>query len=158
MNHKKDLEYRRDNVVLLYSEGHNHSQIAKILHVSRPTVTRDIHHRMQQTKEKTKTFLDETLPFENEVCRVGLNKILEKVWDIINNKKSSEKTLLQALSLAKDCYVTRMHLLDSQNDIHRAMELVVQYKVEQERINLESDSYLKELREPTDNAMSNRKF
>jgi hypothetical protein len=38
------------------------------------------------------------------------------------------------------------------------MELVVQYKVEQERINLESDSYLKELREPTDDAMSNRKF
>jgi len=56
---------------------------------------------MQQTKEKATTFLDETLPFENEVCRVGLNKILEKVWNIINNKESSEKSVLQALSLLK---------------------------------------------------------
>jgi hypothetical protein len=141
MDHK-DLEYRRDRIVSLYSEGRNHSQIAKVLHMSRPTVTRDLHYRMQQTKEKAKTFLEETLPFESEVCRVGLNKILERVWDIINDKQSSEKVVLQALSLAKDCYVTRMHLLESQNNIHREIEVVIQYKEEQERISrLEFESF-----------------
>ncbi|MGH9987963.1 MAG: hypothetical protein ACRD8W_28825 [Nitrososphaeraceae archaeon] len=158
MNHK-DLEYRRDRIVSLYSEGRNHSQIAKILHISRPTVTRDLHIRMEQTKKKVNEFLEERLPFESEVCRVGLSKVLEKVWNIINDKQSSEKAILQALSLAKDCYISRMHLLESQNNIHREIEVVLQYKEEQERITrLESDRYQRELMEPTDYALSNRKF
>ena len=103
----KDLEYRRDEIISLYSRGRNHSEIAKILHVSRPAVTLDLHYRMQKTKEKAGTFLEETLTFENEVCRVGLNKVLEKVWDIIIDSRSSEKSVLQmepsdyALSQAK---------------------------------------------------------
>jgi predicted XRE-type DNA-binding protein len=158
MNHK-DLEYRRDRIVSLYSEGRNHSQIAKILHISRPTVTRDLHYCMKQTKEKAQTFLEEKLPFEGEACRVGLNKVLEKVWDIIQDKQTSEKAILQALALAKDCYISRMHLLESQSDIHREIEVVSQYKEEQERISrLESDRYQRELMEPTDYALSNAKF
>jgi predicted Zn-ribbon and HTH transcriptional regulator len=134
MNHEKDLECRRDRVISLYSEGRNHSQIAKILHVSRPTVTRDIYHRMRQTKEKANMFLEETLLFENEVCRAGLNKVLERVWDIVNEKQSSEMTVLKALALAKDYYVSRMHLLETNDGLHRAMEQVLQYKEEQQRI------------------------
>jgi DNA-binding transcriptional regulator LsrR (DeoR family) len=78
MNHEKDLEYLRDKVIPEYSQGHNHSQIAKILHISRPTVTRDLHFRMQETKEKAKMFLEETVQFESEVCRFGLNNVLKK--------------------------------------------------------------------------------
>jgi len=84
---------------------------------------------------------------------------LEKVWNIINDTQSSEKAILQALSLAKDSYISRMHLLESQNNIHREIEVVLQYKEEQERITrLESDRYQRELMGTTDYALSNAKF
>jgi hypothetical protein len=52
-----------------------------------------------------------------------------------------------------------MHLLESQNNIHREIEVGLHYKEEQERITrLESDRYQRELMGPTDYALSNAKF
>jgi hypothetical protein len=114
---------------------------------------------MRQTKEKANMFLEETLLFENEVCRAGLNKVLERVWDIVNEKQSSEMTVLKALALAKDCYVSRMHLLETNDGLHRAMEQVLQYKEEQQRIiQEEKNRYMLEQSDPTEYALSQRKF
>jgi predicted transcriptional regulator len=108
MNNKQpNLEWRRDRIVELYSEGRNQSQIAQILKISQPTVFRDLRYQRRQSRNKVKTYLDEYLPFEHNVCQVGINRILRKVWDFINNNQSSEKVIFQALSLAKDCYAMK---------------------------------------------------
>lgn len=153
---RKDLEWRRDKVIELYCEGRNRSAIAKILHTNYLTVHRDLHFRMQQTKDKAQGYLDKKLPFELEVCRVGLDKVLEKVWEFINNNESSEKSKLQALSLAKDCYTTRLELLVNEIDVHRSMELIFQYNEQQNGIPTSYDKFIHS--QTTDYAMSQRKF
>lgn len=152
-----DLEWRRDKVIELYSEGLSRSAIAKSLHMNNLTVHRDLHYRMQLTREKAKDYLDKRLPFEVEVCRVGLDRVLEKIWGIINSRDSSEKSKLQALSLAKDCYATRKELLDSEIDIRQSLELLSQHIEEQKRILSPSPTSYESF-VASDYAMSQRKF
>jgi Helix-turn-helix domain of resolvase len=156
MNHER-IEYRRDRVIELYSEGRNRSTIAKTLRLSRSTVKRDIRCRMQETKNKMRLFYDEKLPFEHELFRIGLDKILEKTWEIINNNGSSEKMKLLALSLAKDCYLTRMQLLDSKVEVQQIMQSIEAYNEEQQRITLRH-AYESANPGQTEYALSNRKF
>ena len=152
-----ELEWRRDKVVALYSEGRNQSTIAKILHLSRVTVHRDLHYKIQETRSKARIFLEERIPFENEICRVGLNKVLEKVWDIINDERTSERARLHALSLAKDCYAMRMNLLESKAEIEQTMQLIFKHQEElQEQV---ANSFASaHLTEPTDYRLSQCKF
>jgi DNA-binding transcriptional regulator LsrR (DeoR family) len=110
-NKQSNLEWRRNRIVELYSEGRNQSQIAQILKISQPTVFRDLQYQRRQSRNKVKTYLDEYVPFEHNTCQVGINKILRKAWDIINDDDSSENAVFKALSLAKDCYIVKNDLL-----------------------------------------------
>jgi hypothetical protein len=38
----------------------------------RVTVHRDLHYKIEETRSKARSFLEERIPFENEVCRIGL--------------------------------------------------------------------------------------
>jgi predicted RNA-binding protein len=155
------LESRRDNVVALYSEGRSQSAIARILDMRRVTVHRDLHYKIQENKVKARTFIEERIPFENEVCRIGLNKVLEKVWDIINNIKTSDRIRLHALSLAKDCYAMRMDLFESKVEIEQTMQLIVQRQEQIQKEIIDSvtnPKYMTAAGEPSDYALSQRKF
>jgi hypothetical protein len=33
---------------------------------------RDLHYKIEETRSKARSFLEERIPFENEVCRIGL--------------------------------------------------------------------------------------
>jgi hypothetical protein len=38
----------------------------------RVTVHRDLHYKIEETRSKARSFPEERIPFENEVCRIGL--------------------------------------------------------------------------------------
>ncbi|MGB0027274.1 MAG: HTH domain-containing protein, partial [Nitrososphaeraceae archaeon] len=62
MNPRDKLEWRRNKVQELLVKGNNHYEIANILHVSRPTITRDIEYLRQQAKSNIRKYIDEKLP------------------------------------------------------------------------------------------------
>lgn len=123
-NKKSNLEWQRNRIVELYSEGRNQSQLAQILKISQPTVFRDLQYQRRQSRNKVKIYLDEYVTFEHNVCQVGINSILRKAWDIINNENSSEKSVFQALSLAKDSYIVKNDLLGDKTTIEKAIDFV----------------------------------
>ena len=75
------LEWRRSKVQELSSQGHNQSEISRILQISQPTINRDIAYLRQQAKENIKKYIDERLPEEYEKCLVGLNAITKEAWN-----------------------------------------------------------------------------
>jgi predicted transcriptional regulator len=127
---KNNVQYRRDRIIDLYSEGRSQKEIAQILKISQPTVHRDLRHERDRIKDKIATYLDEEFPFEHHTCKVGINKILKKSWDIVNDPTSIHKQVMDALSLAKDCYRIRLELLDDQTIIDQAFKFVSSYKDE----------------------------
>ena len=141
-NKQSNLEWRRNRIVELYSEGRNQSQIAQILKISQPTVFRDLQYQRRQSRNKVKTYLDEYVPFEHNTCQVEINKILRKAWDIINDDDSSENAVFKALSLAKDCYIVKNDLLGDKTVIERVIEFVSSYNdVKQLEVQSEIDNF-----------------
>jgi hypothetical protein len=77
------------------------------LQISESTISRDLDNFKQQSKDNIRKYIDERLPEEYEKCLVGLTAIL-----------------IQALSLAKDCYSMKLDLLTNATVVDDAIRFV----------------------------------
>ncbi|MGA9171579.1 MAG: hypothetical protein WBZ20_15680 [Nitrososphaeraceae archaeon] len=94
----------RSKVAELNSQGYSQPEISRILQVSIGTVNRDLSVLRQQAKSNIKKYIDERLPEEYEKCLTGLNAITKEAWNTAHNTEDN-KERIQALSLAKECYL-----------------------------------------------------
>jgi predicted transcriptional regulator len=119
------LEWRRNKVQELASQGYNQSEISRILQISQPTINRDLSYLRQQAKDNIKRNIDERLPEEYEKCLVGLNAITREAWNAAQNAEDKREKI-QALSLAKDCYSMKIDLLTNATVVDDAIRFVSQ--------------------------------
>jgi hypothetical protein len=119
------IEWRRAKVLELSSQGHNQSEIAKIMQVGISTINRDAIFLRQQAQENLKTHVQQKLPEEYQRCLTGMNQVLKLSWQIANTNRQNgqehndnsntittidERTRLQALALINDCNKYKMDL------------------------------------------------
>jgi predicted transcriptional regulator len=141
------LEWRRNKVQELASQGYNQSEISKILQISQPTINRDIAYLRQQAKENIKRYIDERLPGEYEKCLVGLTAITKEAWNTAQNTEDKRERI-QALSLAKDCYSMKLDLLTNATVVDDAIRFVSSKTKENLKSSAEDDK--EESNEPDD--------
>jgi predicted transcriptional regulator len=125
-NNKKDnnTEWRRSKVQELASQGYNHSEISKILQISRPTITRDIQYLSECAKQNIKKYIDQKLPEEYEKYLVGITAILREAWNT-SQQTEDNREKIQALSLAKDCYSMKLDLLTNATVVDDAVRFII---------------------------------
>jgi predicted transcriptional regulator len=116
------LEWRRNKVQELASQGYNQSEISRILQISQPTINRDISYLRQQAKSNIKRYVDERLPEEYEKCLVGLTAILKEAWNT-SQQTDDKREKIQALSLAKECYSMKLDLLTNATVVDDAIRV-----------------------------------
>ena len=121
-HNKMMIDWRRNKVLELSSQGNNQVDIASILQVSEPTVSRDLSYLKKQAKTNIKKYIDERLP-EYEKCLVGLTSILKEAWTTAQNAKDKREKI-QALSLAKECYSMKLDLLTNATVVDDAIRFV----------------------------------
>jgi hypothetical protein len=78
---RTQIEWRRSKIQELLVKGNNHYEIARVLQVSRPTITRDVEYLRQQAKENMKNHIAD-LPFNIKQATDGLNKLISMLYDI----------------------------------------------------------------------------
>ena len=84
-NFHRTIEWRRSKVLELSSHGYNQSDISRILQISQPTISRDLHYLEEQARNNIRHHTDRKLTFEYDKCIVALNSIQRKVWEISEN-------------------------------------------------------------------------
>jgi hypothetical protein len=125
---QRQVEWRRTKVLELMSKGEiNQSEIARILHVDRSMVCRDVAYLRQQAKENITRYVEERLPEEYEKCLVGLNSILKEVWTISQTDESIKSDKIKALALAKECYAMKLELLTNATVVDDAIRFVASH-------------------------------
>jgi predicted transcriptional regulator len=124
------VEWRRNKVQELSSQGYNQSEISKILQISQPTINRDLSYLRQQSKSNIKRYIDERLPEEYEKCLVGPTAITKEAWNIAQNTEDKREKI-QALSLAKECYSMKLDLLTNATVVDNAIRFVSQKSKEE---------------------------
>ena len=88
---QQQIEWRRTKVLELDSQGHSQPEIARILQVSVGTVNRDLSYIKQQSRQKIRKYIDETLPEEYEKCLVGITSILREAWNTSQNTEDKRE-------------------------------------------------------------------
>ena len=97
--------------------------MASILQVSIGTVNRDLSYLRQQAKSNIRKYINERLPEEYEKCLVGLTAILREAWNT-SQQAEDRREKIQAISLAKECYTTKMELLTNITVVDDAIRFV----------------------------------
>lgn len=72
------IDWRREKIQELASQGHSQREISSIMHIGLGTVNRDLSYLRKKAKESTGKFIHEKLPEEYEKCLVGLTAILKE--------------------------------------------------------------------------------
>jgi Trp operon repressor len=154
MSQKKDnIEWRRNKVQELLVKGYNHYEIATILQISRPTITRDIQYLNECAKQNIKKYIDERLPEEYEKCLVGLNAITKEAWNTAQSTEDGREKI-QALSLAKECYSMKLDLLTNATVVDDAIRFASQQS--KERLKSSSSNSNEEAKDPDYDEMSDK--
>jgi hypothetical protein len=123
-NAKRTVEWRRSKVLELSSEGRSQLEIARIMQVSTATINTDIRFLRIQAKENIRRYIDERLPFEFHKCLVGLDAIVCRMSDIVNNAGSENREVLQATSVKMQAYAMKIDLLSNATVIEKAVQFV----------------------------------
>lgn len=121
--HKNNVQWRRNKVLELASQGRSQHDIAKLLHINQSTISRDLSILRQEAKQNIKKYIDERLPEEYEKCMVCLNSILTEAWNT-SYQAQDKREKLQALSLAKECYSMKLELLTNATVVDDAIRFV----------------------------------
>ena len=142
---KKQIQSRRERVLALYSAGLNQDSIAEDMKISRNHIN-----------GQTQNYLQEQLPFEQQICITGINRVIRMAWEIawksfgrdinpmnklrilsksgyppsvFEDMDSGHKVALQAMKLAKDCYQIKMNLINGRITVDKAVKFIQSRKV-----------------------------
>jgi hypothetical protein len=153
------LQWRRNKVLELSSQGRSQPEIATILQVGLGTISRDIQYLREQARRGLETHINDRLPEEYQSCITGLKQVLKLSWDIASKSKNSnnsdngqttttmtdDKTRIQALALANDCYKYTMDLTTNGVVITDAIKFV---QTNKEKLTMSTNEVDKESKEP----------
>jgi transposase len=106
---KQQLEWRRNKVLELSSQGYSEREIAETIRVSDTTVHRDLVYLREQAQENLQRHIHETVPEEYQKCMVGMKRNLKQTLEIAETA-ADPKIKLQARAIANDCYKYIMDL------------------------------------------------
>jgi hypothetical protein len=148
-NQQAQVQWRRDKVQELCSKGYSQREISQTLQVGLATVNRDISYLRQQAKHNIKKYIDERLPEEYEKCLVGLTAITKEAWNTAQDTEDKREKI-PALSLAKDCYSTKLDLLTNATVVEDAIRFVSDKSKDKEKMESSNSHDKKESNKPND--------
>ena len=125
--YQRQIEWRREKVLELASDGYGVREIARILEISHPTVSRDMQWLRHQAKEQIRKYIDEQVPLEYHKTLTGLQNIIKSMSDIIS-KSSDNREIMQASGIKMQALNMKMELVSNANLVHEAIDLVERYR------------------------------
>jgi transcriptional regulator len=86
------VEWRRNKVQELASQGYNQSEISRMLQISQPTNNRDMTYLRSQAKSNIKKTLTKDCQ-KNMKSLVGLNAITKEAWNTAANTEAKREEI-----------------------------------------------------------------
>ena len=104
--YRKQIDWRRNKVRELLIRGYSQYDISNTLHISQPTISRDIVFIRNQTNSAAKTKdLAHRMCYEQQKSLDGLEELMKNLWLIIDNPKIQVKEKINAMKLLLQCQI-----------------------------------------------------
>src|SRR5215207_9896675 len=132
--YNRQIEWRRNKVKELLIRGYSQYEISNILHMSQPTISRDINSIYQEKKKRQQKYSTELfLDVQNTLA--GLAELIKKSWTIVDDPKAEQKERMKAISIILQCYGKRLELLDIEPEVNGLREYIDSVKKAENEIN-----------------------
>ncbi len=124
--YRNQMAWRRNKVKELLARGYHQHEIASTLHISQPTISRDIHYIQKEIRKSTGNYGERLFEvYRNNL--LGLDEMIKKLWTIVDSPKTDSKEKIKAITLIGQYYRERLELVRSEPsliDRKRYMERV----------------------------------
>ena len=127
MKQKLELDWRRNMVLELSSQGYTDREIASKLQISHITVHRDLVRLRKLAQDNLQKHIHETVPEEYQKCMVDTKSILKKTMQIAETV-TDPRIKLQAHAVAEDCYKYILEMSTNAGIVSDALKYVTQQK------------------------------
>jgi predicted transcriptional regulator len=98
--YQKEIDWRRNKVRELLIRGYSQYEISNTLHLSQPTISRDIDFiRIQYTSAAKRKSLARRYYCEQQNTLDGVEELMKNLWLIIDNPKIQVKEKMKAINL-----------------------------------------------------------
>ena len=107
----------------LLTRGCAQYEIANILHISQPTISRDIHYIQREIKKSSNNYGEHLFEIYRNTL-LGLDESIKKLWEIIDSPKTEAKEKIKAITLLKACFKERLALIKSEPGLIQQKKLM----------------------------------
>jgi hypothetical protein len=111
------LSWRRAEVVKLMSRGKSVNDIATILKVDPRTIYRDMEYANRSAHMIIDKYVTDTVPKELMKCLSRLNQASDEAWKIVDNKETSDREKIAALTQARQSAVDIIETLTNNKQL-----------------------------------------
>ena len=115
-NNKKQIEWRRNKVSQLLLRGNPQSDISRTLHISQPTISRDIDYIKSKYITNSKNTY-KRLSEEYINISLGIDEMIKNSWKIVDDNRTNVKSRLKGMSVIKECYKYKMEMLGTERTL-----------------------------------------
>ncbi len=113
--YQKQIDWRRNKVRELLIRGYSQYEISNTLHISQPTISRDIDFiRSYAISDEKRKNLAHSYYYEQQNALDGVAEPMKNLWLIIDNPKIEVKERMKAMNLIMHWYYMRSKLLNSE--------------------------------------------
>ena len=131
----KEIQWRRGMVLRLSAQGYKQEDIARILHLSRSVVSRDLSYLRKQAQQNISYYITQSIPETIDRAFTLLDYILTQCTEILQNAKEN-KLKVQVMSLMCQVQHSKIELLA---DTTTAKEIIKDWRKKQEKLLLSSN-------------------
>ena len=111
--YRSQIAWRRSKVKELLTRNYAQYEIANILHISQPTISRDIKYIQKEIKKTTENYGEHLFETYRNTL-LGVDEALKKLWTIVDSPKTEAKEKVKVITLIKEYYRERLDLLRSE--------------------------------------------
>ena len=129
-NNKKQIEWRRNKVRQLLLRGNTQSEISRTLHISQPTISRDIDYIKSKYITNSKNTY-RRLSEEYINISLGIDEMIKNSWKIVDDNRTNVKSRLKAMSVIKECYKYKTEMLGTERTLNQMNNLYQQMLVKE---------------------------
>ena len=119
--YRNQIAWRRNKVIELLARGYRQYDIANTLHISQPTISRDIHYIHSEMRKSAENYDKHRFEaYRNNL--LGLDEMIKKLWTIADSPKTGSKEKIKAIVLIGEYYRERSRLIRLEPDLIEQMK------------------------------------
>lgn len=161
MRRSRMIAFRRQKVSELLAFGKNQAEIASILHVTPACISRDVSYIEGEARAKIADHVRKSVPHVYLICMRGLNEIIKRCWQIVDNTKN-DYLRIHALTLLNNVYLQKQTLSTDSTILNSSLEALEQDRARVKALELGKVRPLKKMLEgegkDTSFKMSDKEF